>query len=343
MGRDMADEKTLWGVHMSKAHGTRPIDEGYVSLGWPKMGDLNALADDREAYKEKLAAVYPGKKPGAIPVDAGTLFRFKCEMKVGDVVIYPSKADRQVNIGEVTGEYEYHPESDGDEIDNETAHRRPIRWLKSVPRTVFSQSALYEIGSFISLFQVSKHADEFLAVLRGDALQTEKDDSAEVEAASEQVEESAADFVIRRLKTGMSPERFEHFVAHLLRCMGYHARVTQYSSDGGIDVIAHRDELGFEPPVIKVQCKQVVDNIGRPAVQQLMGAVEQQEYGLFVTLGGYTREATDIERTKPNLRLIDGSTLTELIFEHYETFEPQWQTLLPLKRRYIPGPVKTEN
>lgn len=339
----LSSEKTLWGVHMGKHHGTDPLDKGYIAIGWPKMGDLSSLPDDREAYKTLLSEVYPDKKPGAIPVDAGTLYRFKCEMQVGDLIIYPSKVDRQVNIGEVTGEYEYHAESAERGEDMENSHRRPVRWLKSFPRTVFSQSALYEIGSFISLFQVSKHAEEFLAVLRGEDRQTEQDDTAEVEAASEQVEESAADFVIRRLKTGMSPERFEHFVAHLLRCMGYHARVTQYGNDGGIDVIAHRDELGFEPPVIKVQCKQIVDNIGRPAVQQLMGAVEQLEYGLFVTLGGYTREAVDIERTKPNLRLIDGTTLTELIFEHYDSFEPQWQTLLPLKRRYIPGPVKSES
>ena len=337
----MSDEKIIWGVHMGAHHGGRPIEEGYVAIGWPKMGDLGALSDDRDAYKARLADVYPDKKPGAIPVDAGTLFRFKCEMKVGDFIVYPSKTDRQVNIGEVIGSYEFHPDPAGLDVDNENTHRRPVRWLKSVPRTVFSQSALHEIGSFISLFQISTHAEEFLAALRGEEVVSDAGDNAEVEAASELVEESTEDFVIRRLKTAMSPERFEYFVAHLLTCMGYYARVTQYSNDGGIDVIAHRDELGFEPPVMKVQCKQVVDSVGRPAVQQLMGAVEQQEFGLFVTLGGYTREAADIERTKPNLRLIDGSTLTELIFQHYDRFEPQWQTLIPLKRRYIPGPLKS--
>lgn len=333
---------TIWGVHMSRHHGSRPIDEGYVSIGWPRMGDLGKLEDDREAYKVRLTEVYPDKKPGAIPVDAGTLFRFKCEMNVGDLVVYPSKTDRMVNIGKVTGDYQYQPEDDDDDIDRGNTHRRAVEWLKHRPRTDFSQNALYEIGSFISLFQISSHAEEFLAALRGEDVKSEDEDSATVEAASEQVEESTEDFVIRRLKTGMTPERFEHFVAHLLRCMGYHARVTQFAGDGGIDVIAHRDELGFEPPVIKVQCKQVFDSIGRPAVQQLMGAVEQQEFGLFVTLGAYTREAIDIERTKPNLRLVDGSTLTDLITRHYDQFEPQWQTLIPLKRRYIPGPVKSE-
>lgn len=339
----MSEIKTIWGVHMGKHHGTRPIEEGYIAIGWPKMGDLNALANDREAYKKKLSSAYPDKKPGAIPVDAGTLYRFKCEISLGDLVIYPSKVDRQVNIGEVIGDYEYRLNEIDSNEESEENHRRKIKWLKSIPRTDFTQNALHEIGSFISLFQVTRNAEEFLSALRGESINTDADDNLAVEAASEQVEENAADFVVRKLKYGMKPEKFEHFIAHLLRCMGYHTRVTQYSNDGGIDVIAHKDELGFEPPVIKVQCKQVVDNIGRPSVQQLMGSIEKEEFGLFVTLGGYTREAIDLERTKPNLRLVDGGTLIELIFEHYDSLEPQWRTLIPLKRRYIPGPILAEN
>tara|TARA_B100001971_G_C17634679_1_gene260403 strand:+ start:135 stop:458 length:324 start_codon:yes stop_codon:yes gene_type:complete len=107
--------------------------------------------------------------------------------------------------------------------------------------------------------------------------------------------------------------------------MGYHARVTKASGDGGVDVIAHRDELGFEPPIIKVQVKQVLDQIGRPAVQQLHGAIETGEHGLFVTLGGFSNDARVFERRKPNLRLVDGDALIALIYSHYHKFEPRWQ------------------
>jgi restriction system protein len=119
--------------------------------------------------------------------------------------------------------------------------------------------------------------------------------------------------------------------------MGYHSRVTQASGDGGVDIIAHRDELGFEPPIIKVQCKQITTTIGRPDVQQLHGAVEKEEHGLFVTLGSFSADARTFERTKPNLRLIDGEALIELIYAHYHKFEPRYQMLLPLKRSYTPG------
>lgn len=332
--------RVIWGLHMGRQHGSRPIDEGYVSIGWSKMGDLSKIAPDREAFKTKLVEAYPATKLGAVPVNAGTLYKFACDMKPGDLVVYPSKLDRMVNIGEVASPYEF-DKAGTDEVGPrfDTSNVRRVRWLRSAPRTTFTQGALNEIGSAVTLFQVSTHAEEFLGVLRGEGLETDADDDAETEEVFERVEESTEDFVIRRLKTAISPDRFEHFVAHLLSCMGYHARVTQQSGDGGIDIIAHRDELGFEPPVVKVQCKQIVSNIGRPEVQQLVGAVAQSEFGLFVTLGGYTREALDTERTRANLRLIDGAALVDLIFQHYERFEPQWQAVVPLKRRYVPGPL----
>jgi restriction system protein len=119
--------------------------------------------------------------------------------------------------------------------------------------------------------------------------------------------------------------------------MGYHARVTQASADGGIDVIAHRDGLGFEPPIIKVQCKQTLSTNGRPDVQKLYGAIEKEEKGLFVTLGSFSSDARTFEQSKSNLRLLDGKELVELIFIHYDRFAPRYRALIPLKRTYSPG------
>ena len=101
--------------------------------------------------------------------------------------------------------------------------------------------------------------------------------------------------------------------------------------------------MGFEPPVIKVQCKQTQSSIGQPDVAQLYGHVEPSEFGLFVTLGNYTADAKRFERSKRNLRLIDGKGLIELIEEHYSKFQPRYQVLLPLRRIYVPGVVAAEH
>jgi restriction system protein len=240
----MIKEKPLWGLHMREHHGSAPVDAGYITIGWHEFGDASAVAGNREAFKARFAATVPGSKPGNIPVSAGQIFRFVHEMKVGDVVVFPSKYDRMVNIGEISGLYEYRPD-----LSSEYPHRRSVTWHRHISRDEFSQSALYEIGSALTLFRVTSHAEEFLAALSGAAPKTEDvDDAPAATVIAEQLEENTEDFVIKRLKQAQSAYEFEHFVAHLLECMGYHARVTQASGDGGVDIIAHRDELGFEPP-----------------------------------------------------------------------------------------------
>src|SRR6185437_15343795 len=65
-----------------------------------------------------------------------------------------------------------------------------------------------------------------------------------------------------------------HFIGHLLNTMGYRTRVSPEGPDGGIDIIAHKDELGFEPPIIKVQVKSTdKGTIGDPVVSALYGKV----------------------------------------------------------------------
>lgn len=329
----MAD-KVIWGMHMSREHGQVPIEKGYVAIGWHAMGDFSQVAPTRDAFKAAYKKAYPEAKAGTIPVAAGVAYRFAVEMKPGDLVVYPSKLDRMVNIGTIEGAYQHVLDAPVN-----CPNQRGVKWLKQIPRSSFSQPALNEIGSALTMFRVNSNADEFLAALKGEAFEPEDIDEISAEQVSAQVEESTEDFIIKRLKSSQTPYQFEHFIAHLLKCMGYHSRVTQASGDGGIDIIAHRDELGFEPPIIKVQCKQILSTIGRPEVQQLHGAIEHGEHGLFVTLGTFSNEARTYERTKPNLRLIDGVVLTELIYSHYHQFEPRYQMLLPLKRSYIPGPV----
>lgn len=321
---------------MQRDHALIPIEQSYVAIGWRHMGDLAQIAPSRDAFKAAYEIAYPDAGPGTVRTSAGVPYRFVVEMKLDDIVIFPSKPDRMVNIGKVDGNYEYHPDAP-----RECPHRRSIKWLKHLPRADFSQAALNEIGSALTLFRVATNADEFLSALEGNKFEVADVDDASAEQASEQAEESTVDFIIKRLKSSQSPYQFEHFVAHLLKCMGYFSRVTQASGDGGVDIIAHRDELGFEPPIIKVQCKQTLSTIGRPDVQKLFGAIEREEKGLFVTLGSFSPEARTFEQTKHNLRLIDGPTLIELIYEHYHKFEPRYQMLLPLKRSYIPGPVAT--
>lgn len=327
---------TLWGIHMEWDDETSSPDSKDIAIGWHEIGDLRRLEPSREAFKSAYASVFPLEKAGAVPVKAGVLYRFLKDVAVGDLVAYPSKFDRLINLGVVASEYQYLPARNA-----EYPHRRRVEWRVHAPRAQFSQKALYEIGAAVTLFQITNNAEEFLAALSGSPLPAPEVDSESAIEIAAQTEESAEDFVIKTLKNGLSAEQFEQFVAELLRAMGYHARLTRFTGDGGVDIIAHKDELGFEPPIIKVQCKQVLSTIGGPTVQQLLGAIQQGEHALFVTLGDYSSDAIRIERGKSNLRLIGGKDLVQLIFNNYERFEARYKSLLPLKRSYTPSVIPT--
>jgi len=330
----------VWGVHMGEHVGNRPLDEGYVAIGWSALGDPRQYAD-RETIKAALAEHYPDKKAGSRPVDAGILYRFAYEMQAGDIVVYPSKHDRMVNIGRFTGTFD-HIADDPDDYPN----HRGVEWILHLPRNEFGQSVLNEIGAFITVFLIQRSADTFLGklgvsgsagVMPEDepAVEVEDDDTATV-AVSKQAELTTGDFIIRQIMTKLSGYEFEGFVAHLLECMGYTARVTQRSNDGGVDVIAHRDKLGFEPPILKVQCKRKTDQTPRPEVDQLLGTLGEGEYGLFIGLGSFSRQSVELERNRPKLRLIDGEQFVELVIENYSKLSPRYRTMLPLKQIYVP-------
>ncbi len=334
----MADrEPIFWGIHAGKTGDadTLFLKGRCVALGWTKVGDLESLKPDREAFKARVAEVYPEKKAGAIPVDAGQLIRFLYEMKPGDIVVYPSKRDRQVHLGRVEGTYKYNPAKEPG-----YPHLRPVKWLRSVPRTQFSQGALYEIGSAMSLFRIKNYADEYRAALEGQAAPPPVTQDETVGLVAEQIEATTRDFVLKRLAQELKGHALADFVAHVLATMGYRTRVSPEGPDGGIDIMAHKDELGFEPPIIKVQVKSTEGSIGDPVVSALYGKVSGSEFGLLVTLGIFTTQARSFARSKSNLRLIDGEELVALVLQHYEQFDSRYKGLLPLKRVYVPEPLE---
>jgi hypothetical protein len=71
--------------------------------------------------------------------------------------------------------------------------------------------------------------------------------------------------------------------------------------DGGIDILAHEDELGFKPPIIKVQVKSTTGSIGNDVVTALYGHVKPGEYGLLVTLGVFTNQARTNSKTSQGM------------------------------------------
>ena len=319
----------IWGIHNDQSLDL--ISGSFVSIGWSELGDLSGQTIDRATLKERLSTTFPEAKAGAIPVWAGVLSRFMYEMKIGDLVVSPDKSTRTINIGRLSSDYYFETEAPVH------PNRRKVEWLKvNIPRSDFPASALNEINSAITLFEVRRHKDVIERLLQG--VQTAKEasgldeDGFEDEPNAQRVETYSRDFVEGILR-GIEPEQFENLVAGVLRAMGYHADVTQLSGDGGVDVLASKDPLRLQPPIIKVQVKRTTSSIGGPAVQALIGTLAPggSELALFVTLGNYSTDAIHIARTRQDIRLLTGAQFIDLIFEYYDKLDSEWKRLLPLR------------
>lgn len=314
------------------------LRQNCVALGWVEMKDMSKIPTDRDAFRSAYISSYPNAKPGAIPNGSGQIFRYIHEMKEGDLVVYPSKMDRMVHVGRVSGPYRYEPTGLAS-----FPHRRAVKWLAEVPRTNFSQGALFEIGGALSFFQVKTYPDEFRRVVTGNFQSVPVAQDESVALVARGTEDATRDFVIKRLAQELKGTPFEEFVAQLLETMGYRTKLQPEGKNGGVDIVAFKDELGFQPPIIKVQVKSMENGgVSDPSVAALYGRLSAGEFGLVVTLGGFTSKATQFARGKSNLKLINGDELVDLVLEHYEQFDSRYKGLLPLKRVYVPEVLEEE-
>ena len=328
-------ENIVWGIHGGAEWEADELfrEKNIIAIGWPKIGDLSKYPD-REAYKNAYLKFYPADTVGAVRNAAGIFFRFVHEMKIGDMVVYPSRPTNVVYIGKITGEYQFAPN-----FSSNFPNQRIVKWLTRLPRTSFSQGALYEIGSALTLFQVRNNADEFIAAAAGKPEPpSDKQDSEESAKISADIETQTNDFVLKQIKLHFKGEALEDLIVHLLETMGYHARKMP-KNNPSVDIIAHKDELGFEPPIIKCQVKSEEGTIGLDPVEKLNSHVNQNEFGLLITLSDFNKNATQFAESKPNLRLVDGYTLVDMLLNHYTELDNKYRNAIPLRQVFLPNPT----
>lgn len=324
---------TVWGIHTQDDK--LFLENDVIAIGWKAFGDLSVLEANREAFKKHYEKTYPDAKKGSIATSAGMLFRFIHEVKIGDYVIFPSKSNRQINIGVIEGEYAYAPNA------REYVQQRQVKWLKHLPRTAFSQGALYEVGSAMAFFEVKNYADEYLTALnvgfKKNSVSVSEDEDESIGATADDIIETTKDFILKELSKHLKGYDLEDFVADLLRAMGYRTTLSPHGGDGGIDIVAYKDEL---PPRIMVQVKSQDNDIKETSIQSLKGAMREGDYGLFVTLSNYTKNAQKYLESTPIIRGINGTELVDLILKYYDELSEKYRKMIPLKMVYIPVPAE---
>nr|WP_302663323.1 restriction endonuclease [uncultured Agathobaculum sp.] len=110
----------------------------------------------------------------------------------------------------------------------------------------------------------------------------------------------------------VSPIEFEKICKSILETMNFNVATTKTVGDGGIDLIATREDVFFSGKYI-IQCKRYAGSVGEPVLRDLYGVVtaEQANKGILMTTGTFTASAKKFAARKP-LELIDGEQLAKL-------------------------------
>ncbi len=109
---------------------------------------------------------------------------------------------------------------------------------------------------------------------------------------------------------------FEHLIQNLFQKIGFEAKATRPSRDGGIDCVAFDDRPILGGKVV-IQAKRYKDNVPVSAVRDLWGSMdhERASKGILITTSDYTPAAYEFASGKP-MELIAGGGLLWLLENH---------------------------
>ena len=115
--------------------------------------------------------------------------------------------------------------------------------------------------------------------------------------------------------------------------MGYKAKNGVRGGDHGKDIIVYRDEL---PPRIIVQVKSNDGDITEETVQSLKGALNDGDYGLFVTLSDFRKNAKEYLDRQSRIKSINGSEFVDLLLKYYDDMSDEFRETIKLKKVFMP-------
>lgn len=312
-----------------------------VAIGWSEAGNYLSVSS-RSALIEHFASVWPQQTTRQLQVGAGQVWRFLRGIRIGDEVVSYDPDTRLYHVGRVVGEAEYHPD-----VIERLPVTRAMEWLGSVSRDELSIATRNALGAIMTLFKLSNDAENEilnLAAIRGSpALSPQpptQDEDIELASVADPFAD-IADQALERIKDrilGLEWDQVQELVAALLRALGYRTIVSAAGADRGRDIVASPDGFGFEPPRIVVEVKHRRGSMGAPEVRAFLGGRHSEDRGLYVSTGGFTREAqyeADRASTVTHLMTLDG--LARALVEQYETLDARGRALLPLTRLYWPS------
>jgi restriction system protein len=344
-GESVGATRKVWVVRAGRSAIYAPefIAKQITAIGWGVIGSLKAV-HTREEISSLVHQSFPEYNRLQVANATGQIFRFREELVLGSIVMMYDPANRLYQVGKITGEYKFNATAD-----EEMRHTKPVEWTDSVSRDALSPETKNSLGSIATIFCVSDSAaHEILTLMSGPVRATigepsaftsvDETDVVESESTIRQdVEQRALEFMQDRMAK-LEWDQMQELVAGLLRAMGYKTQVSLSGADRGRDIVASPDGFGFQGPRIVVEVKHRKGTIGAPEIRAFLGCLRQNDNGLYVSTGGFTREARyEAERANHHIALLDMDGFGKSVMEHYDAMDTESRALLPLKKIYWPA------
>lgn len=292
------------------------LKENRIIIGWsirPGLMSSNLTHSEvREIVKKHFHPKDENYRRSGL--DAGEILRFR-DMQVGDLVVVPQPGE--FYVAEVAGD----PYFDKAKVDEDTAYRRPVKWLndkKPIPR----RAAKGALQSRMKFQRTLVDGTDLLAAIE-DALSASQKGKAPTfdhDLRSRLIREA-----LEEIRSGrLNDFAFEELLAAVLRSAGAaDVRIVPRRLDKGADIIATFDIASAFNLKLAVQAKYYQSHTPIPArtLDELLRGMEAEDadLGMFVTSGVFSDEFLqrigELRDAGTQIQAVDGEQLATMIVE----------------------------
>lgn len=345
--------QNLWLVRAG-SHGEfeqKFLSENRIYLTW---GDFNynlAELPCRPALLELMNEHFRDENQNRLQNHSSQVWAFVQRIQSGDWVVLPSKMQPVIYVGRVKSSYQYN----GQAADF-FYHWRDVEWIgQEIPRSHFGQDLLYSFGAFMTICQISRNnALDRLIAMRERGWTAENiasiqkrtsptasnadEPNADDDSYLHNLDELSRQQIVERIEQRFKGHDFTRLISAILRAKGYTVWQSPEGADGGADILASGDVMGFGGQRICVEVKSGTGTTDRPTVDKLLGAMTKfnADHGLFVAWGGFKQNVQkDMASSFFRLRLWSQNDVLEELFSVYDKLDDELKAQLPLKRTWM--------
>lgn len=315
------------------------LEEGRIYCTWDNLQVSISDFSNRQMLQNYFIEINPDTKANTAKNWAAQVWPFAHEMKIGEIVVLPSKIKPVIHFGKIVGEYEFIPENI-----NPYYHSRKVEWYATdIPRNTFEQDILFSFGAFMTICRIKQEErikNAIKSYQSGKKIQTHNSEETiiEDEETERDIENDSITAISSMIIQKFKGHGLARIVDSILRAKGFTTYVSPPGPDHGVDILASSGAFGFSSPRICVQVKSSDTPVDRIVLDQLGGVMKNfnSDYGLLVSWSGFkTSVLNEAAKHFFEIRLWTHKEIIEEFLIHYDMLDDDIKEQIPLKKIWV--------